>query len=140
MTYQIVLDTNVLVAALRSRRGASHRLLMTVADGSWTANVSVALALEYEDVLRRGLVSLTRQHVDDFLDYLLSCSNLVPIFYRWRPVLPDADDDRILEVAVRCRALIITFNKRDFAAAAQFGIQVMSPGEFLAILEGRSWR
>ncbi len=128
MTHQIVLDTNVLVAALRSRRGASHRLLMTIEDGTWTANVSVALALEYEDVLKRGLTALTAEDVDDFLEYLFMRSNLVPVFFRWRPALPDADDDRILEVAVRSQAMVVTFNTRDFGAAEQFGVRVISPG------------
>lgn len=135
LTHQIVLDTNVLVAALRSRRGASHRLLMTIDEGGWKANISVALALEYEDVLKRGITEMTAPDVDDFLDYLFSRSNLVPVFFRWRPALPDADDDRILEVAVRSRATIVTFNQRDFTAAAQFGVQVISPGKFLAMME-----
>lgn len=58
-------------------------------------------------------------------------------FFRWRPVLQDADDDRILEVAVRCQAMIVTFNKSDFAGAVQFGIRVITPGEFLAMLKER---
>jgi predicted nucleic acid-binding protein len=91
--HRIVLDTNVLVAALRSNLGASSRLLMTIEDQSWKAHISVALALEYEDVLKRGIVGLTGQDVDDFLEYLLSRSNLVPVFFRWRPVLQDADDE-----------------------------------------------
>ena len=113
---------------------------MTIDDGTWKANISVALALEYEDVLKRGLTALTAQDVDDFLDYLFMRSNLVPVFFRWRPLLPDADDDRILEVAVRSEAMIVTFNKRDFSAAAQFGVRVISPGEFLAMMGSQWWR
>lgn len=97
----------------------------------------VAIALEYEDVLKRGIPGLTGQNVDDFLEYLFSRSNLAPVFFRWRPVLQDADDDRILEVAVRCQAMIVTFNKSDFAGAVQFGIRVITPGEFLAMLKER---
>jgi len=137
LTHQIVLDTNVLVAAFPSRRGASHRLLMTIGEGVWEANISVALALEYEDVLKRGLTALTARDVDDFLDYLFLRSNLVPVFFRWRPTLPDANDDRILEAAVRAKAMIVTFNKRDFTAAAQFGVPVISPGEFMEMMESQ---
>ncbi len=55
--YQIVLDTNILVAGLRSRRGIANRLLTQLDDARWEVNVSTALALEYDDVLkRRGMV------------------------------------------------------------------------------------
>ena len=46
--YQIVLDTNVLVAAMRSKQGASYRLLSLLGDGRWRPNVTVAVVLEYE--------------------------------------------------------------------------------------------
>jgi predicted nucleic acid-binding protein len=94
------------------------------------------LALEYEDVLKRGLAGLDSDALDGFLDYLFLRSNLVPVFFRWRPVLKDPDDDRVLEVAVRTQATIVTFNKADFAGAAAFGLRVTSPAEFLAIMDG----
>ena len=136
--YQVVIDTNVLVAALRSSLGASYRLLDTLEMGQWQPNISVAVALEYEEVLKRSTVNpgMSLQDVDDFMDYLLSRANLVPIFFRWRPALRDPDDDRILEVAVRSKAMVVTFNHRDFEGAEQFGVHVMSPAEFLAMLGG----
>ena len=87
--------------------------------GSWQNNISVAVALEYEDVLKRpGLVPhLSDTAIDDFLEYLFAASNLVQFVPRVRPSLPDADDECILEVAVECRALIVTHNLRDFAGA-----------------------
>ena len=70
--HDIVLDTNVLVAALRSRRGASNQLVRMIGQSNWRLNISVALALEYEDVLKRKDLSrgLTESDVDDFLDYV----------------------------------------------------------------------
>lgn len=80
--------------------------------------MSVALALEYEDVLKReNLVGGDEADIDNFLDYLFRISNLVPFVLRRRPVLHDADDERTLEVAMQCGALIITHNKRDFVGA-----------------------
>jgi len=110
----VVLDTNVLVSAFRSSLGASHRLLQTLEDRRWRPVISPALAFEYEAVLKRGSseTGLTLQDVDDFVEYLCSRSRLVQIYFRWRPTLPDPNDDRILEVAVRTRASIVTFNTR----------------------------
>ena len=135
---EVVLDTNVLVAAFRSSVGASYRLLQTLEERRWRPVVSPTLAFEYEAVLKRGVpeVGLTLQDIDDFIEYFCSRAKLVQIYFRWRPVLPDPDDDRILELAVRTHAAVVTFNTRDFAGAEQFGIQVISPREMLALAEG----
>jgi len=129
----VVLDTNVLVASLRSKRGASRRILESVGTGQWQLNISVALALEYEDVMKRPnlLPGFSDTDVDDFLDYLFSASNLVPFVRRQRPSLPDPDDDRILEVALQCRAVIVTHNMKDFAGVERLGIAVERPADFL---------
>jgi len=132
--YQVVVDTNVILAALRSRRGASHRLLSLIRDGRWQMNLSVPLFLEYEDVVKRpdsGL-SLSAAEIDDILDFICAEANLREIFYLWRPVLPDPKDDFILELAVESQCdYIVTFNVRDFAGAEKFGIEVITPQEFL---------
>ncbi len=131
-----VLDTNVLVAALRSRHGASYRLLGLVGDPRWRPCVSVALALEYEDVLKRAFMRpvMNEADVDDFLDYILQLSELVEVRFRLRPWLRDPDDDRILEVAVQARAVIVTFNTRDFDGAEFHGIRILRPDEFLQLI------
>jgi predicted nucleic acid-binding protein len=72
--------------------------------------------------------------IDDFVEYLLSRSKLVQIYFRWRPALPDPDDDRILEVAVRRQSMVITFNAKDFAGGEQFGIRIISPKEMLTLV------
>ncbi|MCA1615432.1 MAG: putative toxin-antitoxin system toxin component, PIN family [Acidobacteria bacterium] len=132
--YQVVIDTNVLIAALRSRRGASHRLLNLIGDGRWQMNLSVPLFLEYEDVAKRpdsGSL-LSGGEIDDILDFICAEANLREIFYLWRPVLPDSGDDFILELAVESDCdFIVTFNVRDFAGAEKFGIEVITPQEFL---------
>ena len=137
---QLVLDTNVLVAGLRSRRGASYRLLHHFGAGSFRAHISVALALEYEDVLKRpGLIAgITTEEIDRFLDYLFRESNLEQSVPRLRPSLPDPDDERILELAVQCGATIVTHNTRDFDGAGRFGVRVYAPSDILIRLESRT--
>jgi putative PIN family toxin of toxin-antitoxin system len=135
---RVVLDTNVIVAGLRSRRGASFRLLELVATGEIELCVSVPVALEYEEVLKRESPrhALPPEHLDGFLDFLFSASVHAGIQFSLRPALPDPDDDCILELAVRTNAAIVTFNTRDFRGAAVYGVPVFRPGELLERLGG----
>ena len=137
--HQVILDTNVLVAGLRSKQGASYRLIRLFDEGRFRLKISVALALEYEDVLKRpGLLpGISDQQVDEFLNYLLFAGDLEPSVPRLRPSLQDPDDERILELAVQCRATIVTHNKKDFQGAARFGIDVKTPSEILKVLDSR---
>jgi putative PIN family toxin of toxin-antitoxin system len=138
VVYQVVLDTNVLVAALRSKRGASYRLLRSVGDPRWQVNVSVALVLEYEAVLKREstVLGLPAGVVDDIVDMMCAVGRHCPVYYRWRPFLQDPGDEFILDLAVggRC-GFIVTHNTRDFAGVEQFGIRAVTPREFLGIIE-----
>jgi putative PIN family toxin of toxin-antitoxin system len=133
---EVVIDTNVLVSAFRSSIGASYRLLQTLEKRIWRPVISPTLAFEYEAVLKRGTgdVPPTIQDIDDFIEYLCSRSRLVQIYYRWRPILPDADDDRILEVAVRSGSNIVTFNRADFRGADRFGVRIITPRELLTAI------
>ena len=132
--FQVVIDTNVLLAALRSNRGASYRLLSLIGDDRWQLNLSVPLLLEYEDVLKRpdaGL-SLTHEDIDVILNFLCAIANRREIFYLWRPILLDPKDDFILELAVESSAdFIITFNTKDFIDIERFGLVAITPREFL---------
>lgn len=132
--YQVVIDTNVLVAALRSRRGSSFLLLSLLGDRRWRMNLSVPLFLEYEDVIKRPNSGLTLStgRIDAILDFICAEANLREIFYLWRPVLPDPGDDFILELAVESQCdFIVTFNLKDFAGAEKFGVEVVTPQQFL---------
>lgn len=130
---KIVIDTNVLVAALRSRSGRSFELLMQLDQGRYQPVVTVPLVMEYEDVLLRpGMVPVTPAAVTDILDYLCAMAVHQTVHFLWRPRLADVKDDMVLEAAVngQCQC-IITWNLRDFVAASSFGIQVMTPQTFL---------
>ena len=136
MKENIVIDTNVLVSALRSRNGASFRLLELTGRGHFETVLSVPLVLEYEDVLAREYMPVDNETVSDVLDYLCRASKSRKVFYLWRPVLRDAKDDHVLELAVEARcSSIITYNKRDFEGTQQFGIALETPLEFLQRLE-----
>jgi putative PIN family toxin of toxin-antitoxin system len=135
----VVLDTNVLVAAVRSRRGASFQLLSLIGTGAFEIAVSVPLVLEYEDALIRHLAAtdLSEDDVRDIIDYMCSVAVRQEVFYLWRPVLKDPGDDLVLELAIaaNCDA-IVTHNIRDFAGLSRFGLRLLTPGEFLQELGG----
>ncbi len=131
---QVVIDTNVIVSALRSQQGASYKLLMLVGQADFEINLSVSVLLEYEDVTKRmmGQIPLTEAEINNILDYLCGMANQREIFFLWRPFLKDPKDDMILELAVSAQGeVIITYNKKDFVGVDQFGLQVMTPKEFL---------
>ncbi len=134
---RVVIDTNVLVSALRSRRGASFRLLQNLGWTQFQPIISPPLCLEYEDVFRRpGLLpGLVPQDINDFLDFYLSQSIECRIHFLWRPHLPDPKDDLLLELALAGNApFIITHNTRDFQGVEALGIRAVTPDEFQTIL------
>jgi putative PIN family toxin of toxin-antitoxin system len=133
----VVLDTNVLVAGLRSRRGASFALLQKFGQGEFEIALSVPLLLEYEEVLlREGMVPLGRAAVEAVLDFLCKRARQQSVFYLWRPVLRDPKDDLVLELALNAGAeRIITFNERDFAKAQPLGVRAQRPRDFLESLQ-----
>ena len=136
-----VLDTNVIVSGLYSRRGASFWLLDRALTGQLEIAVSVALALEYEDVLFRQESMVrscaTADQIDAVLDALLATAKLVqPILFQQRPALADPGDDIVLECAMQAQAdAIVTANIRDFASVERiYGVRVTRPGDLVAKL------
>jgi putative PIN family toxin of toxin-antitoxin system len=134
----VVLDSNVLVAALRSRRGASFRALTLLRAGRFEIAVSVPLVLEYEAVLRRHAreLGLQAQEATRLVDYLCRVGRHQEIHFLWRPSLSDPRDEFVLELAVaaRCDA-IVTHNVRDFSATRSFRPAVITPGAFIRRIE-----
>ncbi|SRR6266540_1409780 len=139
---RVVLDTSVLVAAIRSRRGASFELIARLGTGAFEVAVSVSLVLEYEGALLRHLPAspLDEKDVRVLIDYICEVAIRQEIFFLWRPHLRDPNDDLVLELAVAagCEA-IVTHNVRDFRGAEKLGVRILTPGKFLQELRGQKW-
>jgi putative PIN family toxin of toxin-antitoxin system len=126
----IVIDTNVLLSAVYSNRGASYKLLSMIDSERFTVNISTTLIYEYEEILK-SKSKMDASHIDAILDYICLVGKKNSIFYLWRPKLKDVDDDFLLELAVKSNAIIVTLNSKDFKLALEFGLKVMTPKEFL---------
>lgn len=132
-----VLDTDVIVAALRSDRGASRQLLLAALNEQFELLLSVPLVLEYEAVLTRpqhlAACGLSISEVGLVLDDLAAVARPVRLAFRWRPALSDPDDDMVLETALNGNAsAIVTFNQRDFArVGGDFNCAVILPAAAL---------
>ena len=131
---RVVLDTCILFSALRSSAGASYRVLSALPKKRFTPVVSTPLFFEYEEVLcrPRQFPHLSRQDVDDFLDYFASMSEFQRVDFLWRPFLSDPDDDLVLEVAVAGRVdAIVTYNLKDFQGCDRLGMRTITPQRFI---------
>jgi len=139
----VVLDTDVIVAAVRSDRGASRILLIAALDRRYPTLASVPLMLQYESVLTRAehlaAAGISAADVEVLLDAIAVVAEPIRISYLWRPLLPDPGDDLVLETAVNGRAnVVVTFNRRDFEPAAlRFALEVITPAEAVRRLETR---
>lgn len=134
----VVIDTNVVIAAQRSQRGASALLISLIGTGLFEIHTSIPLVLEYEEVLTRHktTLGLSQKDVTDLVDAFCALSKRQEkIHFRWRPFLPDEKDEFILDLAVAANCdYIITYNKKDFTGVEQFGIEATDPKIFLQII------
>ena len=128
-----MLDTDVVIAAMRSPSGASAAILVAAMEGAVTLVVNVPLALEYEATCGRAehrlAAGLAEWEVQVFLDGLVALAEPVDSHFLWRPRLRDPDDEMVLEAAVNGRAdAIVTFNARDFGdVPSKFGVMLLKP-------------
>lgn len=130
---RIVLDTDVVVAGLRSPRGASRAWLRAALRREAELLLTVPLVLEYEAVLLRpetlATVRLDAAEIGRLLDALCDRGRRVEVAFLWRPTLRDPNDEMVLEAAVAGRAdRLLTFNLRDFSGSERFGVTAERPG------------
>jgi len=138
----VVIDTSVLVAAVRSRRGASFALISSIPNPQFESCLAVGLYTEWQEVLSREEnipAGLTADDVRRFLQYLASQSHLQEIHFLWRPFLSDADDDMVLELAFAagCR-YIVTRNVQDFDGPERLGVRAIAPRDFLSLARAKT--
>jgi predicted nucleic acid-binding protein len=139
---KVVFDTSDLVAAARSRLGASFMLVNSIPAPEFQVCLSVGLYTEWQAVLTR-IENLapgdTPEDARRFLRYLASQSHLQEIHFLWRPFLPDANDDMVLELAFASGCgHIVTHNVQDFHGSEQLGVAALPPREFLALMRKKS--
>ncbi len=97
----------------------------------------MALFLEYRAQLIRtlteGNTSLEERQVEAILAALAHYTEEVPIYYRLRPNLRDANDDMVYECAANFDAeVIVTHNVGDFEnPQLEYPIEVLRPGDFI---------
>ena len=138
MDARIVVDTSVFTAALIGPEGPNREILRRCLLGKYMPLLSNALFSEYEGVSRRKAIiercPVTPQDIQDLLAAFCSVSQWVPVFYLWRPNLPDEADNHVLELALAGNAQwIATNNVRDFnRAQLRFpDIRIMTPEQLL---------
>jgi len=134
MSYSIVIDTCVLISALRSRNGASFKLLSLIDSNKFTFSLSVPLVLEYEAVAKRMSrnLGLTHSDIEDIIDYLCTVGDHRKVHFLWRPNLKDPSDDFVLELAVEAECnYIVTHNIKDFKDTKKFNLKTITPQEIL---------
>lgn len=131
---RLVLDTCIIVAALRGANGVSRQVFRAALQQQRCSMLlSVPLMLEYESVLTRQehlLASgLSLAEMQEVLDTLVQKAERVRLNYRLRPAAADPNDDLVLEAAVNGVAdALVTLNQRDFRSAAiRFGLPLWSP-------------
>ncbi len=135
---RIVLDTSILVAAARSRNGASYQLVSMLPTPHFEFALTIALYTEWQAVLTRPEHMPPGVSVDGALGYLrhlASLAHLQDVHFLWRPFLRDPDDDMVLECAVASGSqYIVTHNLRDFRRVPELNVQAVTPADFLKLL------
>lgn len=141
----VVLDTNIIISGLYSKRGASYQLLKAAISGDLPCAISPLIALEYEgkihDKIEEGFLGISKGNCGRILDALFAMAKVVWEPFQVRPILSDPSDDKILECAISGNCThIITFNTKHFPKVVTklYGIQPMSPRKFLKLWRGKS--
>ena len=127
-----VIDTNVLVSALKSRNGASHQVLKLFFEDRISVALSLPLYREYWEVTERPEFKIDQDIRDVVLRSMARFSVPTEVHFKWRPFLKDEADNMVLELAVASKSDIITYNIKDFSEVEdKFNVRVIRPQEVL---------
>ena len=135
---RVVLDTSVLVAAARSRNGASFELMSMLPSRRFELALTIVMYTEWQAVLTRPEhlpPGATAEMSLGYLRYLASIAHLQDVHFLWRPFLSDPDDDMVVECAVASGSqFIVTHNIKDFRRVEELKLQAVKPVDFLNLL------
>ena len=112
----IVLDTNVLVSALRSPRRKPASIINAVIVGRFNLCYDFRIVEEYERVLRYPKFGFSNAEIDALLDPMLRQGPSVIALPLREVPFTDESDRKFYEVARYCRAPLITGNAAHFPA------------------------
>ena len=136
------IDTNIILCGLISDRGASYQILHRLIEKNFIAQISVPIFLEYESILKRqenlALTNLKIKDIDSLLTFITKVAQPIEqIFYLWRPLLLDENDNIFVECAVTAGSkYLVTTNVKDYKQCEKlFSFQVVKPGEFLKLID-----
>ena len=134
---RVVIDTNHIMSAILSDRGASSKLIdwMTQEQDYFALLISESIRKEY-DTVSEWLVPDTRQNeMRRILNILYDRAEIVKHGIRLN-VCSDESDNRFLECAVAGNAdYIVTKNIRDFPPKEYQGVKIVRIAKFLKVLE-----
>lgn len=106
-------------------------------DSRFNLNISATLIVEYEDVLKRNSLDLglTFETIERFIDGICFIANHHEIFFLWRPLSTDPDDDFIIDLAIKYQSdFIISYNDKHLKNIRKFGIDILNPKQFLQLI------
>ncbi len=132
---RVVLDTNVILEGVTKRDGSCGLIVDAALAGMFDLFVSNTLLHEYDEILARKLSPHKFQSASVILGRLLRKAQLVKLYFRWRPISPDPDDDMVIECAIHVNAAVVTSNIKDFRAAQRdFGVVILKPSDMVRLL------
>lgn len=122
----VVIDTNILVSALWSKRGAPARVVGLVLSGQLTPCYDHRIMLEYRQVLQRPKFRFRPSEINALLDWFRQNGRSVVPMPVDVPFVDEADR-KFYEVAKFCGAVLVTGNLKHFPKDNA----VMSVSDFL---------
>lgn len=132
---KVAFDTNVLLSAILSAKGASYALVYLAAEGKITGYTTKTLMEEFKDVVQRDC-AVPLERAEQMIDVYLQFLKLVEPDITLDAIPADKDDNRVLECAVYARAKYLASWDPHLTDIGEFnGIKIINPGKLLAELK-----
>ena len=133
---KLVVDTNVLVSAFLSNKGAPFIVVKRIMADEVVVVYSPEIEYEYRDVLARPEFKFDALEIEKLFE-VIENSGICVEGQPWDQPLPDASDAKFLEAALAGEAkYLVTGNLKDFPEANRRGVMVISPRELVDKIDG----